>query len=99
MPYSCYICGFTTWSFPTSGPVYCGQCQAPDAANARVDALYHQLKQHMKVHAGFLIVAGSFASEEFDRLYCAWICARWDAGDDPWVRKVWPARPAVSPTQ
>jgi len=29
---------------------------------------------------------------EFDRLYLAWIQARWDAGDT-WVRGVWMIRP------
>lgn len=50
------------------------------------------LREHMRRHAGSLLAAGSAASEEFDRLYLAWIGARWDAGDR-WVRLVWPERP------
>lgn len=50
------------------------------------------LNEHMRRHSGQLLTVGTFASEEFDRLYVNWIRLRWDAGD-PWVRSVWTARP------
>jgi hypothetical protein len=50
------------------------------------------LKAHMARYPGELLTQGTFASEEFSRLYEIWICARWDAGD-LWVRGVWKARP------
>lgn len=50
------------------------------------------LDEHMRRHRGQLLTRGTFASEEFDRLYVEWIRRRWDAGD-PWVRDVWRTRP------
>lgn len=50
------------------------------------------LRNHERRFAGQLLTRGTFASEEFDRLYEIWIRARWDAGD-PWVRSVWTTRP------
>lgn len=50
------------------------------------------LEAHMKRYSGELLTQGTFASEEFDRLYLIWICARWDASD-AWVRSVWKTRP------
>jgi len=90
MPYSCASCGRESLLART---LRCAQCQ-PTKPVDRVDALHHQLTQHTKVHPNWLLVTGSFASEEFDRLYCTWICARWDAGD-PWVRECWPTRPVA----
>jgi hypothetical protein len=46
----------------------------------------------MKRHSGQLLTAGTFASDEFDRLYLAWTRARWDDGH-PWTRSVWEKRP------
>lgn len=57
-----------------------------------VDRAYIALADHMKRHAGSLLTEGAFASEEFDRLYLAWIRARWDDGD-AWTRSVWRERP------
>lgn len=57
-----------------------------------VERAHVALKAHMKQHAGQLLTQGTFASDEFDRLYHAWIRARWDAGD-AWVRSVWTDRP------
>lgn len=62
---------------------------AVEAANAALEA-------HMRRHKGQILTAGTFASEEFDRLYAVWILARWDAGDR-WVRSVWTTRPAGAP--
>ncbi len=56
------------------------------------DAANEKLKAHMKSHSGQLLTQGTFASEEFDRLYLRWIRARWDEGD-AWVRDVWKERP------
>lgn len=50
------------------------------------------LEEHMRKYRGQLLVAGTFAADEFDRLYLAWIRARWDDGDR-WVRGVWTVRP------
>lgn len=50
------------------------------------------LVDHMKRFSGQLLTAGTFASDEFDRLYLALIQARWDEGD-AWVRGVWSTRP------
>jgi hypothetical protein len=61
---------------------------AVQVANAMLEA-------HMKRHSGALLTRGTFASEEFERLYAIWIRARWDAGD-PWVRGVWSERPEMS---
>ena len=65
------------------------------------DAALTALQAHMKLYRGqVLTTTGTFVSEEFDRLYHVWICARWDDGD-PWVRRVWatrPAEPAVGTT-
>lgn len=58
----------------------------------RVDVLHQQLTQHMKAHAGSLLTVGTFASDEFDRLYLEWIRERWNL-HDVWVREVWKARP------
>lgn len=46
------------------------------------------LTRHMQSFAGQILTRGTFASDEFDRLYEAWIRARWLAGDI-WVRSVW----------
>lgn len=48
----------------------------------------------MRRHVGQLLTPGTFASEEFDRLYLVLTWARWDAGD-PWVRGIWPERPTA----
>lgn len=56
-----------------------------DAANAKLEA-------HMKLHSGQILTDGTFASEEFDRLYLIWIRARWDE-KHPWTRSVWKERP------
>ena len=53
------------------------------------------LAAHMKRYRGELLTSGTFASDEFDRLYLAWICVRWDEGDT-WVRNVWVERPSPS---
>lgn len=58
-----------------------------------VDTTKQALDAHMKRYQGQLFTVGTFASEEFDRLYAAWISARWDAGDS-WVRSVWTKRPS-----
>ena len=50
------------------------------------------LDEHMRRYRGELMTAGTFASDEFDRLYLVLIRARWDRGD-AWVRSVWTARP------
>lgn len=50
------------------------------------------LHKHMERHRPELLKAGTFASDEFDRLYLEWIRIRWD-DNDPWVRKVWIKRP------
>ena len=50
------------------------------------------LDEHMKRFSGQLLTQGTFASDEFERLYTRWIRARWDAGD-AWVRSVWTVRP------
>ena len=50
------------------------------------------LREHMKRYSGQLLTSGTFVSDEFDRLYHAWIRARWDEGDR-WVREVWTVRP------
>jgi len=50
------------------------------------------LEAHMQQFSGQLLTAGTFASEEFDRLYMTWIRARWDEGDR-WVRYAWKKRP------
>ena len=61
-----------------------------------VTTAYDVLKVHMRRHSGQILTRGTFASEEFDRLYAVWIRARWDAGD-PWVRSIWISKPeAVS---
>jgi hypothetical protein len=65
------------------------------AGVSAVQAANAALAAHMKRHSGALLTQGTYASEEFDRLYLILICARWDAGD-PWVRGVWTERPAVS---
>ena len=59
--------------------------RASDKANAA-------LTEHMKRHSGQLLTAGTFASDEFDRLYLVWIRARWDE-KNPWTRSVWKDRP------
>jgi hypothetical protein len=56
-----------------------------DAANAALTA-------HMKRYSGELLTQGTFASEEFDRLYLVWTRARWDEGHT-WTRSVWKERP------
>lgn len=53
------------------------------------------LRGHMRRHSGQLLTPGTFASEEFDRAYLAWIQARWDAGDE-WTRSVWTTRPEAA---
>jgi NADP-dependent 3-hydroxy acid dehydrogenase YdfG len=50
------------------------------------------LDEHTRRFSGQILNVGTFAGEEFDRLYHAWIAARWDAGDS-WVRSVWQERP------
>lgn len=50
------------------------------------------LDRHMRAFASQLLIRGTFASEEFDRLYIDWIRARWDE-HDLWVRSVWTVRP------
>lgn len=50
------------------------------------------LKAHMKRYAGELLTQGTFASEEFDRLYLMWTRCRWDEGH-AWTRSVWKERP------
>lgn len=50
------------------------------------------LDEHMTTHSGRCLIPGSFAGDEFDRLYMVWIQARWDHGDE-WVRSVWTVRP------
>lgn len=57
-----------------------------------IDSAEGQLDAHMQRYRGELLNTGTFASDEFDRLYHRWICARWDDGD-PWVRRVWTTRP------
>lgn len=56
------------------------------------DKLDMELTAHMKRYAGELLKAGTFASDEFDRLYKAWTQARWDEGH-AWTRSVWKERP------
>lgn len=51
------------------------------------------LEAHMRRYSGQLLGEGTFAGEEFNRLYLAWIAARWDDGD-VWVRSVWTKRPS-----
>jgi len=62
------------------------------ALKTSVQIAHEALNAHMKRFQGQLLTQGTFASEEFDRLYNVWITARWDAGD-PWVRSVWKTRP------
>ena len=50
------------------------------------------LDAHMTKFSGQCCTLGSFASEEFDRLYLLWIQTRWDRGD-AWIRNVWSVRP------
>lgn len=50
------------------------------------------LEEHTKRYSGQLLTPGTFASEEFDRLYLAWTRARWDEGH-AWTRSVWKVRP------
>lgn len=50
------------------------------------------LECHMRQHRGMILTQGTFASEEFDRLYTIWIRARWDE-HHPWTRSVWKERP------
>lgn len=56
------------------------------------EAASGNLRRHMEHFRGQLLMIGTFASEEFDRLYTVWIRARWDEGD-AWVRSVWKERP------
>jgi len=50
------------------------------------------LAMHMKRYGGELLTQGTFASDEFDRLYLVWTRCRWDEGH-PWTRSVWKERP------
>lgn len=61
-------------------------------ATVRVLVAAKTLDEHMTTHVGRCLTPGSFAGDEFDRLYLVWIQARWDCGDD-WVRSVWKERP------
>jgi len=58
----------------------------------RVSEAKRELDAFMKMHGGDILRVGSSASVEFDRLYIAWIQARWDVGDR-WVRDIWKERP------
>lgn len=60
----------------------------------KTDEAKRLLEEHMKWFSGQLLTRGTFANEEFDRLYALWIQARWDAGE-AWVRSVWKKRPEV----
>lgn len=65
------------------------------AAVRRVETADTRLEAHMRRYRGelgALLNVGTFASEEFDRLYNLWIRARWDTGD-VWVRSIWKVRP------
>jgi hypothetical protein len=53
---------------------------------------YQALSEHMRRYPGDLLKAGTFAGEEFDRLYLEWTRSRWDDGH-PWTREVWAERP------
>jgi len=64
----------------------------PQVTQRAIQAAKAALDAHMKRHAGQLLTRGTFASDEFDRLYIEWIRLRWDAGE-PWTRNVWKARP------
>lgn len=57
-----------------------------------VQRAHAELNAHMKRYRGECLTRGTFASDEFDRLYLAWIRARWDAGQ-AWTRNVWKERP------
>lgn len=57
-----------------------------------VERAHINLRNHMARFPGQALTQSTFAGEEFDRLYEAWIRARWDAGD-AWVRSVWKERP------
>jgi hypothetical protein len=56
------------------------------------DTAHVALREHMKRHGGQLLAVGTWASDEFDRLYAAWTRARWDEGH-AWTRDVWKVRP------
>lgn len=56
------------------------------------DKAYDDLRAHMKRHSGQILTQGTFASDEFDRLYLVWTRARWDEGHR-WTRDVWGDRP------
>lgn len=73
--------------------VLLGVEQSAARVSAAVREAYAQLEEHMRRFPGQCCTPGTFASEEFDRLYKAWILARWDDGDE-WVRSVWRERPA-----
>lgn len=55
-------------------------------------AALHALEDHMDRFSGQILTRGTFASEQFDRLYLEWIRARWD-DHDAWVRSIWTVRP------
>lgn len=76
----------------TRAGLACLSRQRIDGCMTTIQTAHEALKSHMARYRGEVIARGTFASEEFDRLYSAWICARWDAGDE-WVRSVWTTRP------
>lgn len=56
-----------------------------------IDEAKRALEDHMKRHKGSLI-SKTWAGAEFERLYNAWMRARWLA-NDPWVRSIYMEAP------
>jgi hypothetical protein len=67
-------------------------CDEPKTPSRKTRKAQETLEAHMKLHAGQLLTADTFASKEFDVLYLEWIRCRWDDGH-AWTRNVWKERP------